>query len=242
MTASPDSGFYRAVRQREIREPRFRALSPEARWTYLALRVDAPNFVGLFAFSWEAAEGLTGLTRRRLTRALDELRRGRHPWLYLADGLCWIPGALAGDPFVRLTNPKQRRYVERVLASFPDGAPLVRRFRRHYGLFGEHEAEGVSAKGSEMPPREGCADTQVGVPGPGGNLGGVREGVRGGAGPRPPGPPLGAIALEDRNTLNRNPQSVGAVLGNDAGWKESAAKTLAMIKAGQSEKPPPDVA
>jgi hypothetical protein len=130
-------GVYRGIYSALIDDSDFQALSAKARHVFLTIRVSPQaGAAGIFrAYNAVVAEQ-TGLSTEDVEAALHELETSpstERPWILREGGILWIRNALAYDPNLRISDPKHRAAIERVLAALPRSA-IVAKFCKHYGL------------------------------------------------------------------------------------------------------------
>jgi len=144
----PKGGRYRYVRVALWGEPRFQALSADARLLLLNLRTgSASNLAGIGYVYVEALERETGLTPGEIRNGFSELQKAG---VVVVDaGVCLVVDQLATDPSrendPNITNPKHRIAIQTILGSLPRESKTVKKFREVYG-FGLHRV-------SRTPPR-----------------------------------------------------------------------------------------
>lgn len=130
-----DRGEYRSIRRVLLDGPDFQRLSAEARWCFVALKLNAgPTGFDVYYASALAGqlEAQTGLNLSDVTDAIDEL--DRHGWIRREGNLLWIVGHLPNDPHMSPADIKHRKAVQRHVASLPRIA-LVRAFVAAHPLF-----------------------------------------------------------------------------------------------------------
>jgi hypothetical protein len=141
MAHANERGEYRAIRRVLLDGPHFQALSRDARWVFVALKLN----VGASGIDVQYPDALvamlsaqTGCGPDDVRAALDELEE--HGWLRREANVVWLVGHLANDPNIKSSDPKHRKGVQRHVSGLPRLA-IVRAF--------------VAAHPDFFPPSEG---------------------------------------------------------------------------------------
>jgi len=99
-------------------DPGFQALSASARHVFLTLRLCAQAGPACIFTFYSAVLCLqTGYKAKAVTRALEELERGQ--WLFRDGPVIWLRNALRYDPYLRLSDDKHRKAVEKWISGLP---------------------------------------------------------------------------------------------------------------------------
>lgn len=120
-------GQFRGIYSRLFDDDDWRARSEDFRILFLALRLGRfCNSACLFRVNWEDVAAMTGLTRRKLKKAVDEAQIAKgdgEQWLHiqrsLGGDLVWIPEGIAQDPHITTANMKHRLAIAHSLADVP---------------------------------------------------------------------------------------------------------------------------
>lgn len=147
-----ERGPYRSVYCAIQDDPDFQSLSPNSRYVWWALKFSPQgNVAGIFMLFMEALERNTGLNRKRLAEALDELESSR--WIARDGPLVWIRNGLRFEPGYSMDQPEKRKGVLNMLRGLPR-LPILRRFCTYYGLEPDDSwPEGQSTDPHETPAR-----------------------------------------------------------------------------------------
>lgn len=129
---SQDLVQYRAVYGSLVDSLEFKQLSPDARATFLILRVSPEcGPAGIFLFYLEPLMDRTGLPRERVQNSLDELEQAG--WIHREQNLLWIRNALRFTPNFNVTNENHRISILKQVRTLPKLA-IVRKFCAYYKL------------------------------------------------------------------------------------------------------------
>ena len=111
-------GVYRGVFSVLLDDPDFQALSAPARHTFLTLRLCAQAGPAcIFRFYSAVLCAQTGYSVKAIERALTELEKGS--WLLREGPVIWLRNALRYDPYLRLSDTKHMKAVEKWISGLP---------------------------------------------------------------------------------------------------------------------------
>jgi len=156
----PGRGLWRGIYVSMTSHPDYVGLSPHARLTILTLRLGGQSTLpGIGRVYMDALLAETGLTRRQLKAALDELERkpsAKTPWIVRDGALLWVRNALRFDPNLTFANPNHVLGVLRAVAALPRSSVVVQRFLEYYGLpEPDQTSEEATHHPSHPPSHEG---------------------------------------------------------------------------------------
>lgn len=129
-------GIYRSIHSSLLDDPGFQLLSANARLVFLTLRLCRDSSTsGIFRFYSAVLVEQTGLERKAVDAALDELAAGEKPWAYIdrAASVVWLRNGLRFDPSINLRNRKHLAGINNSLLSLPS-TDLASRFSAYYEL------------------------------------------------------------------------------------------------------------
>lgn len=164
-------GEYAAVHSAIIDDPEFRALSPEARWMWMVLRLLlGASGIDLVRAHLPALADATGLSEGHAMGARDELEEGN--WLVREGDVLWLRNALRFNPHVNPSNEKNRTGLETHVSGLPR-LQIVLDFCGYYGLEAPFDSvpggprnEGPSHGPSDAPtdgPSHGPPEARKGI-------------------------------------------------------------------------------
>ena len=111
-------GVYRGVFSVLLDDPDFQVLSAPARHTFLTLRLCAQAGPAcIFRFYSAVLCAQTGYSVKAIERALKELEKGT--WLLREGPVIWLRNALRYDPYLRLSDTKHMKAVEKWISGLP---------------------------------------------------------------------------------------------------------------------------
>ncbi|NUO62452.1 MAG: hypothetical protein HOQ26_08020, partial [Gemmatimonadaceae bacterium] len=112
-----DRGEYRAIRTVLLDGPDFQSLSAEARWVFVALKLNlGPSGIDVF-YDAGALEAQTGYTRLQLDLAIGELVRGG--WIRRERNVWWIVDGIEHEPSWSCDDGKHRMGLWKHLDGLP---------------------------------------------------------------------------------------------------------------------------
>ncbi len=125
-------GTYRGIFSALVDDPDFQRLSARARHVFLTLRV-CPQVgpAGIFRYYPAILTEQTGLDLEEIDKALTELSAGQ--WILREGPILWLRNALRHDPYIRPSDPKHRKTIERWVSGLPK-LDIVLSFCDYYGI------------------------------------------------------------------------------------------------------------
>jgi len=130
-------GPYRTIFSALIDDPDYQRLSAAARHVLLTLRLcPQAGAAAIFQAYTAVLVEQTGLTTEVVDGALHELEvspSADRPWILREGRIVWVRNALRYDPHMRVSDPKHRAAIERVIAALPRSA-IVAKFCRYYDI------------------------------------------------------------------------------------------------------------
>lgn len=133
-----DRGEYRSIRTVLIDGPDFQALSPEARWVFIALKLNlGPS--GIDVFYDAALEPQTGYSRPMIDAALAELKAGG--WIDWERNVWCVIDGILHEPSISVADEKHRKGVRRHLDGLPSLGVVKRFAERHATWFPADEQQ-----------------------------------------------------------------------------------------------------
>ena len=125
-------GVYRGIYSVLLNDPGFRKLSPQARHTFLTMRLaDYVGIACIWRFDPTLIAAQTGYPQDELEIIFKELADAR--WIAVDGEWMWLVNALKYDPTASLHNDRHKAGVIRAIAGVPR-IPLLRKFCRYYHL------------------------------------------------------------------------------------------------------------
>jgi hypothetical protein len=122
---------WRAIYAQLFDAASYHRLSSHARLVLLTARLGSQNtFAGIYRYSIDTFMRQTGLDRAAVEAAFTELDTARPPWLLRDAEVLWTTSHdLLRDPTTGMNTSAKRFAASRLLALFPQGSPVVRKFK-----------------------------------------------------------------------------------------------------------------
>ena len=156
---SDGRGIYRAIYTNLWDDPDFRALPVEAKFVFLNIRTSPlSNMPCIFPFYVEPIEKQTGLSKKRIKKALDTLCHGQ--WIAIQDGILWVKNGLKYDPNISLRNPKHLEAIKKILLGLPK-SKLIKDFCSYYGIDIPYDIPNREGMAYPMPITDTDTDTDT---------------------------------------------------------------------------------
>ncbi len=157
-----DRGVYRGIYSALPDDPDFQHLSPNARLALLVVRLcKSAGPASIFRYYPELVMAQTGLTRKALDGALEELEQGE--WIEREGPVLWIRNGLRYDPYMRLADQKHRKSVERAIAELPK-LEIVLKFCEYYQIVRPFEGSSKTLLEKNELPLRGRGREGVRIP------------------------------------------------------------------------------
>lgn len=123
-------GLFRGLFSVIFEDPDYQRLTPHARLVLLTARLCCQaGPAAIFRYYLEVLARQTGLTPKAVEAALQELEREH--WIERDGPVMWVRNGLRYDPYLRLSDGKHRKAIERHLEALPR-VGMVLRFCDYY--------------------------------------------------------------------------------------------------------------